>query len=283
MFENIKAKLSRNLDTIEKALSKYYDYTDKDFNMLIEAQRYGLLSGGKRIRAFLVMEICRLFGGNTEAALPFACAIEMIHASSLIHDDMPCMDNDDLRRGKPSTHRVYGETVALLAGDAMMVKAFEAVVNNPLLTPASNARAVRILAESAGDNGMLAGQVVDTVTGKDKLDFATLTRLHQLKTGKLITASAKLGCLAAGIEENDARFISAIRYAENVGFAFQIIDDILDYEEGKRELNSFLTFMTAEEAQNYANKLTQVGIEAISPYDDGTLVDLANYLTVREY
>ena len=283
MFENIKEKLAQNSIAIDKALAEYYDFADKDYASLIEAQRYGILGGGKRIRAFLVIEFCRLFGGEIENAIPYACAIEMIHASSLIHDDMPCMDNDDMRRGKPATHKAYGETLALISGDAMLAYAFETAIKNPYFDASINAKAVAILAESTGNQGMLAGQAIDTVADKKKLDFETLVRLHQLKTGKLISASAKFGCLASGIAEDDKKYLAAVKYAENIGLAFQIIDDILDFQEGKRELNSFLSFMSLDEAKEYANKLTQNGISSISLYDDGTLTELAHFLTAREY
>ena len=280
---DIKEKLTNNAQLVEAELETYYSYSYPDFQQLIESQKYGLLGGGKRIRAFLVLEMCRLFSGDITPALPYACAIEMIHASSLIHDDMPCMDDDDTRRGKPSTHKKYGESLALLSGDAMMVKAFEVTVKNNMISVEQNAKAIEILANSTGDCGMLAGQTMDIKAASEKLDFDTLVRLHKLKTGKLISASAKLGCLAAGIDENDERCVSAIKYAENVGLAFQIIDDILDYNEGKRELNSFLSFMSVEEATKYALDLTESGIDAISPYDDGTFTELAKYLIKREY
>jgi geranylgeranyl diphosphate synthase type II len=283
MFENIKDKLSQNAVIVENALEEYYNYTDKDFSSLIEAQKYGLLGGGKRIRAFLVLEICRLFGGEVNKAIPYACAVEMIHASSLIHDDMPCMDNDDMRRGKPATHKAFGETLALISGDAMLVKAFEVAITNPNFDALINANAVRILAESTGDQGMLACQAIDTVGEVKKLDFDTLLRLHKLKTCRLISASVKLGCLAAGVDVEDEKYMAALKYAKNIGLAFQIIDDILDYQEGKIELNSFLSFMSLDEAKAYANELTKSGIEDILRYDDSTLVELANYLTAREY
>ena len=280
---DIKEKLNCNVKLVETALETCYNYSYPDFQQLIEAQKYGLLGGGKRIRAFLVLEVCRLFSGNIAPALPYACAIEMIHASSLIHDDMPCMDDDDMRRGKPSTHKKFGESLALLSGDAMMVKAFEVTVKNSNLSSLANTKAIEILAESTGDCGMLAGQTMDIRAAFEKMEFDTLVKLHKLKTGKLISASAKLGCLAAGIDENDERCVSAIKYAENVGLAFQIIDDILDYNEGKRELNSFLSFMSVEEATKYALDLTETGISAISSYDDGTFSELAKYLIKREY
>lgn len=283
MNSSIQDKLSNIATIIETALYSYYCYSDNDCSDLIDAQRYGLLNGGKRIRAFLVLEFCRLFGGTVDAALPYACAIEMIHASSLIHDDLPCMDNDDIRRGKPSNHKVFGEAVALLAGDAMMAKAFETVITNPHLSAEKNAKAAHILAESTGDHGMLGGQAIDLRASVSKLDLDTVTRLHSLKTGQLICASAKLGCLAAGISEEDTRFMSAVEYAKNVGLAFQIIDDVLDYREGKYELNSFVSFISVEDALACAHNLTKSGIDAISPYDDGTFSALAEFLIKREY
>lgn len=283
MFDTIKSKLNSNSVTIENALQEYFNYYDKDYNTLIEAQKYGVLNGGKRIRAFLVMETCRLFGGTERAALPFACAIEMMHASSLIHDDLPSMDNDDFRRGKPSTHKVFGESVALISGDALMIKAFETLISNEYLSDNSKMSALQVLTNGSGDNGMLAGQMMDIIAASNKLDLNTLIKLHQHKTGKLISASANLGCIAAGLSENDDRYVSAVEYAEKVGLAFQIIDDILDYNNGRRELNSFTTFMSVDEALTCAQKLTQEGINSIRPYDDGTLEELANYLILRQY
>lgn len=283
MCNNIRDQLLYNAEVLEKSLSEIFDYSDNDCNAIIEAQKYGLLNGGKRIRAFLLMQLCRAFGGDEKSALPYACAIEMIHASSLIHDDMPCMDNDDYRRGKPSTHKAFGEDIALLAGDALIVKAFETVANNKRISAEVNTMAISILAQSAGDLGMLGGQTIDIAAAKKKLDLSSLMRLHTLKTGKLISASAKLGCIAAGVYDNDERYHAAIKYAENVGLAFQIIDDILDYRDGKLELNSFLTHFNVDDAASKAKELTQKGIDAIKPFDDGTLSSLANYLITRNY
>jgi len=283
MYDAIITKLSNNSILLERELSRIFDYEDPDYSKIIEAQRYGLLGGGKRIRAFLVMELCRLFGGDEKNALPYACAIEMIHASSLIHDDMPCMDNDDFRRGKPSTHKAFGESLALLAGDSLIVKAFEIAIRNQHLMIESNAKAVDILSTATGDSGMLGGQTMDISAASHKLDLESLMRLHSMKTGKLISASAKLGCIAAGVGEDDERYCSSVKYAESIGLAFQIIDDILDYREGKSELNSFLAHMSEDEAISMANKLTIEGIDAIKPYDDGTLEELATYLITRNY
>lgn len=283
MYKDIKDKLLYNVDILEKALSDIFEYNDTDCRAIIEAQKYALLNGGKRIRGFLVMQFCRAFNGDENSALPYACAIEMIHASSLVHDDLPCMDNDDWRRGKPSTHKVFGEAIALLSGDALMVKAFETVNNNNRLTAQSNARAFSVLAQSTGDLGMLGGQTMDIFAAKKELDLDSLVRLYTMKTGKLISASAKLGCIASGVLENDDRYQAAVKYAENVGLAFQIIDDILDYRDGKSELNSFLAHLSIDDAKSKAEELTRSGIEAIAPYDDGTLSSLAEYLITRNY
>lgn len=283
MYKGIKDKLLYNVDVLEKALSDIFEYNDTDCRAIIEAQKYALLNGGKRIRGFLVMQFCRAFNGDENSALPYACAIEMIHASSLVHDDLPCMDNDDWRRGKPSTHKVFGEAIALLSGDALMVKAFETVNNNNRSTAQSNARAFSVLAQSTGDLGMLGGQTMDIFAAKKELDLDSLVRLYSMKTGKLISASAKLGCIASGVLENDDRYKAAVKYAENVGLAFQIIDDILDYRDGKSELNSFLAHLSIDDAKSKAEELTRTGIEAIAPYDDGTLSSLAEYLITRNY
>lgn len=284
MFERIKEKLHENTQTLESALADYYDICDGDYGELIESQRYSLLGGGKRIRAFLTMEFCSLFGGEKDAALPYACAVEMLHTYSLIHDDLPCMDNDDMRRGKPTNHRVYGETVALLAGDALLTRAFLTIAENGECPPEKNVEAVKVLASAAGSEGMIGGQTIDIKAESEKLDFDTLLKLHKLKTGKLITASAALGCLAAGISESDERYRSAIAYAEGVGLAFQILDDILDYESGERAQNSFLSFMSLDKAREYAKDLSEKAVEAIKKYDaNSVFAELAEYLTLRKY
>ena len=282
MFENTISKLSDNALLFEKVLSSYYENTDDANSLLIEAQKYGLLGAGKRIRAFLVMEISRIFNGDHNAALAFASAIELIHASSLVHDDLPCMDNDDFRRGKPSTHKAYGESIALLAGDAMMIKAFEIIASNSSLNHEMIANAVKILAAGTGEQGMLSGQAMDTDIEHINLNLDQLIKLHHFKTGKLILASAKLGCLSCRINEDDPKYCAIMKYATNIGLAFQIVDDIIDYNSGSQEAHSFLAFMSLENAQDYAVDLTKDAIEAIKPYDDGTLTELANYLTIRE-
>lgn len=283
MYENIKKRLADNAVAINDALSEIYSFDSATHGLLTEYQRYGLLDGGKRIRAFLVMEICRLFGGEERTAQNYACAIEMIHASSLIHDDMPCMDNDDMRRGKPALHKAFGETAALLAGDAMEIKAFSVISNNPYSSAEINLNAIKALALASGDAGMLAGQAVDTLTPEDIKTVDDLINLHNLKTGRLIRASAILGCLSANIDSSCKEYDSLISYSEKLGLAFQIIDDVLDSKEGKLENNSFVNFMSVDQAMNEAYRLTDEAISSVRSFDNGILEELAHYLTAREY
>jgi geranylgeranyl diphosphate synthase type II len=190
---------------------------------LREAMRYTLLSGGKRIRPTLVLETCRALGGRTRMALPAACAVEYIHTYSLIHDDLPAMDDDDVRRGKPSNHRVFGEATAILAGDALQAAAFGALARTP--DPALVAPMVRVLAEAAGAAGMVGGQELDLTRG------APLGEIHAMKTAALFSASCRLGALAAySPREGDLA-----RFGRHLGLAFQLVDDILDAaERGRR-------------------------------------------------
>ena len=283
MYENIKQRLADNASQINDALSSYFDSNTASNTRLVSSQKYGLLDGGKRIRAFLTMEVCRLFNGNIQSARSFACAVEMIHASSLIHDDLPCMDNDDMRRGKPTLHKAFGETAALLAGDALEIKAFSVIANNKSASAEINLKAIEVLANCSGDEGMLAGQAVDTLSNDPIDTLDNLINLHKLKTGRLICASVILGCLASGIDSSVSEYRALITYSEKLGLAFQIIDDVLDFKDGKIEGNSFIRFMSAEEAMAEAYRLTDEAILSIKKFDDGSLEELARYLTAREY
>ena len=192
---------------------------------LLEAMRYSLLSGGKRIRAVLVLAFCAACGGDEESAMNAACAIEMLHAYSLIHDDLPCMDNDTLRRGKPTNHVVYGETNAVLAGDALQAAAFSALLRCPLEGDRLVAMA-RTLADAAGEKGMCGGQYLDTSNEAEDVDGDYLVELHSLKTGALLKAACLMGTISAGADEEKQK--AAAEYALHLGLAFQIRDDMLD-------------------------------------------------------
>ena len=197
---------------------------ERPYGKLQEAMRYSLLSGGKRVRPVLSCAFAALFGADWRRAVPLGCALELIHTYSLIHDDLPCMDDDDLRRGRPTCHKVYGETLAVLAGDALQPAAFAILAAAPELTEAQRLDAVAVLARAAGGDGMVAGQVLDlggACRSREQVEF-----LHSLKTGAMIAAAAELGCVAAGASPEQRK--AARDYAGAVGLAFQIRDDMLD-------------------------------------------------------
>ena len=292
----LKKRLADNADLIAKTLPVYLETTDSDLSLLYDSMRYSALAEGKRIRPFLVMEFCRMFGGEEKAALPFACAIECVHASSLIHDDMPCMDNDDLRRGKPTNHIVFGEDIALLAGDALITRGYEIAARNTEVAPEIALAATAMLLKNAGAYGMMGGQQIDLWGEKNKVDFPLLLKMHAKKTGALIRTSALLGGFAAGIAtEDDPRMQDAALYAENIGLAFQVIDDILDatsdnetlgkpvHSDIKQEKTTFLSEMSIEDAFAYAKEKTENAIRAIEKYENNEiLVNLAKYLLERK-
>ena len=198
--------------------------TDKPYGRLQEAMRYSLLGGGKRIRPVLTLEMARLGGIDWHLALPYACALELVHTYSLIHDDLPCMDDDDLRRGKPTCHKAYGETLAVLAGDALQPEAFAILAGAEGLSAQQRVDAVAVLSRAAGADGMVAGQVLDTLCHvREEKGRSTLNRL---KTGVMISAAAELGCVASKMPMFWRQ--QAVQYAEQLGLAFQIRDDMLD-------------------------------------------------------
>ena len=296
MKMDITQKIQENSALTEEALRSYCGRRDEDLQIILDAQSYSLLDGGKRIRPFLVHEFCRALGGDVEAATPFACAIEMIHTYSLIHDDLPCMDDDDLRRGKPTNHKQFGYATALLAGDALLTRAFLVATENPSVDDSQRAEAVRLIASAAGDLGMIGGQIIDLQGEKETLPMEKLLRLHRLKTGALIQCSAKLGCLAAGYLPDSPEAQAATVYADNVGLAFQVIDDILDQTataetlgksvggDAEHHKTTFLTYYDPEGAKKYAETLTNRAIEAIASWERGeTLQKLATYLLERTY
>ena len=291
--EVLELLMHRDATVIEEALKQYYT-EDGDLATLLNAERYSLFAGGKRIRPILTLEFCRLFDGEEAAALPFACAVEMIHTYSLIHDDLPCMDDDDLRRGKPTNHKVFGEATAILAGDALLTGAFEAAASNTEAGAEASAKAVAYLASCAGRYGMVGGQSMDLAGEQKKLTLDELLKLHSLKTGALISAAAVLGALAAGLTFSDPRMQDVITYAENIGLAFQIVDDILD-QTGETELlgktvgsdaenqkNTFLSFFTPDEARYYAQRLTAEATLPLKKYKNSdALCALAEWLMTR--
>lgn len=263
---------------------------------LYRAEDYSLMAGGKRIRPTLAIEVCRALGGDPEWVQPFACAVEMVHTYSLIHDDLPCMDNDDLRRGKPTNHRVFGEATAVLAGDGLLTDAFSVVASNTAVSETTRLAAVRILASAAGSAGMVGGQVMDMHGETERVSLETLKALHGRKTGALIRASVQLGALAAGEQEGSDAWRALTRYAECIGLAFQVVDDILDAtadpallgksvgKDQNADKTTFLTYYNVDDAMAYARTLTEDACETIRALDrNGTLSAVARYLAGRVY
>lgn len=293
---NITEKIKINSELTENALRSYCKSGDGDLQELFDSEAYSLLGGGKRIRPFIVNEVCAALGGSVEVSMPFAAALEMIHTYSLIHDDLPCMDDDDMRRGKPTNHKVFGYSTALLAGDALLTKAFLTAASNPFADDKMRAEAVRLLGEAAGECGMIGGQIIDLAGETRRLTQDQLMRLHRLKTGALIRCAARLGALAAGYGEGSHEAMDAEKYADGIGLAFQVIDDILDATSTAEEIGksvggdaehnktTFLTYFDVEGAREYAKELTDESVKAISLWKNNeTLKELACYLLDRKY
>lgn len=274
MENNFTDRMARDRALIEDYLKKAFA-AEPRYADLQEAMEYSLLAGGKRIRPILTLETCRLCGGEMESALPFACAVEMIHTYSLIHDDLPAMDNDDLRRGRPTNHIVYGEATAILAGDALLTAAFGQLTQARL--PADRiVAAVECLSHAAGSAGMVGGQALDMAGEGRALNRRELELLQSLKTGALIAAAVELGCIAAGGSDEQRTHVRD--YAQALGRAFQIRDDMLDvissFEElgkpvGSDQVNEKSTFVTAlglEGCAGLVGELTSQAIEAINGF-----------------
>lgn len=284
------------LSQVELKLNELLPEEDLPQANLIRSMRYSLLAGGKRIRPVLVLEFCRLCGGDPQAALPFACAIEMIHTYSLIHDDLPCMDNDDMRRGRPSNHKVFGEDTALLAGDALLTMAFETMLSPQAVAAVGAQRAAAaagILAFAAGAHGMVGGQVIDLMSEGKKISFETLKKMDEGKTGALIIAAAKMGAVLGGAEKE--QLAAAENYAASIGLAFQIVDDILDVtgdtqtlgkpagSDAGNEKSTYVTFMGLEKAQKTASELTDAAVASLRCFGNEAqyLTEFAKSLSVR--
>lgn len=294
MYEELIAALRRDAAIIETALTGWLSPEYSGDTELAGAMRYAVLGGGKRIRGFLTLSFCRMFGGTDKMAMPFACAIEMIHAYSLVHDDMPCMDNDDMRRGKPSCHRAFGEANALLAGDTLLTQAFEVAALNENVSEVARVRAVCALAQGAGALGMAGGQYYDLSDSCGSYD--ELFRLQNMKTGALIRTACLLGYYAAVEQTNSVVEKNITKYADGIGFAFQIVDDLLDVRsdaatlgkpvgsDAKNNKKTILSFLSEEEAEQLAARCTADAKDALTDYTDAQILcDLADYLLARSY
>ena len=276
---------------IEQYLRDYYSRFDSQpQQQLFEAIRYSLLSGGKRLRPIFAFEFCRLCGGDWKDAAPFAGAIEMIHTYSLIHDDLPCMDDDDYRRGRLTNHKVYGEALAVLAGDALLTDAFALASTAKLKKPQDMALAIGVLSENAGSLGMVGGQVLDMQSEQRECSEQEVLDIQSRKTGALINAACVLGAIAGGAGEEQIR--AAAGFAGCLGLAFQIRDDMLDVigdagELGKAtghdaDKNTFVRLYGLEKCEELVRKYTAAAIESLKSFrDTDDLIALAQSLTAR--
>ncbi len=283
-------KMQQYVDEVEGYLSTCFVSREPQ-QQLFDSMRYSLLAGGKRLRPALVLAFCELCGGDVQAALPFAAAIEMVHTYSLIHDDLPCMDNDDYRRGKPTNHRIYGEATATLAGDALLTAAFGRLAEAEL--PArSRVEAVRVLSLCAGELGMVGGQMLDMDAENRICTAQEVYDIQSRKTGALISAACQLGVIAAGGTAQQQR--AAAEYAESLGLAFQIEDDLLDLEGDAAKLgkatgmdehkNTFVRLYGAERCRALICEETEKAVAALRAFERPELLcELAQQLADRDH
>lgn len=276
---------------IENYLRDFYaQFHGEPQKPLFEAMEYSLLAGGKRLRPIFAFEFCRMCGADWKNAAPFAAAVEMIHTYSLIHDDLPCMDNDDFRRGRPTNHKVFGEGMAVLAGDALLTDAFAMASTAKLPKQEDMATAIGLLAECAGSLGMVGGQVLDIMSEERELNEQEVLDIQSRKTGRLINAACALGSIAGGA--SDEQFGAACQFAAALGLAFQIRDDMLDVIGTQEEMgkgvgtdaakNTFVRLYGLEKCEELVQKYTQIAIDALDAFGDNEyMVSLAKSLTDR--
>ena len=291
MSNDLQKRTAEYRQYIERYLTDYYTcFRSEPQQLLFDAMNYSLLSGGKRLRPIFTLEFCRMCGSDWKLAAPFAAAVEMIQTYSLIHDDLPCMDDDDLRRGKPTNHKVYGEGMAVLAGDALLTDAFMVASGAKLKKPENIATAIGLLAQNAGSLGMVGGQVLDINSEERLLTEEEVLAIQSRKTGALINASCVLGVLAA--DGNELQLEAASRFAGALGLAFQIRDDMLDVIGNEKELgkavgtdtvkNTFVRLYGLGKCEELVNRYTDIALEALEVFPDHQyLYDLALQLTRR--
>jgi len=302
---DIKRYLEEKKLIVDSALERYFPNPPEEegevklSNSLHKAIRHSLLNGGKRIRPILSIAAFEAVGGKGDQILPFACALEMIHTYSLIHDDLPAMDNDDFRRGKPTCHKIFGEAIGILAGDGLLTEAFKLMTNHSSWNgPSSNTELildiVYEIAQAAGISGMVGGQVADIESEGKEIDLPQLQYIHTHKTGAMILASIRVGARLGGASGETLRAFT--RYAERIGLAFQIIDDILNVEGkaialGKstgtdlsRGKATYPSLLGLEESKRRATELVELAVESLKPYgpEADPLREIARFIIARE-
>lgn len=265
------------LPAIERELLAAVPVTDAEYSKLFDAMRYSVSAGGKRVRPCLLMEFSKVCGADPFISVKFAAALEMIHTYSLIHDDLPCMDNDDMRRGKPSCHIAFGEADALLAGDALLTDSFKLALSTDA-DPALVLKAASVLSEYAGSRGMIGGQVIDLKYENTAAPLDAVKQMYSLKTGRLLRAAAEIGCIIAG--SDDKKINAARLFAENIGLAFQIKDDILDITSTDEELgkntgsdkenakSTVVSHIGLDAAQREVDRLTEEAVSSLSVFGE---------------
>jgi len=294
---DLKTYLKEKAALVDEALDRFLPDADTLPGTLHQSMRYSVMAGGKRIRPILLLAACRAAGGDEERALPAACAIEILHTYSLIHDDLPAMDDDEFRRGRPTNHKVYGEATAILAGDALLTEAFQLLAGPQMSTdipPAVRLRVIHTIARCAGSRGMVGGQQVDMeAEGSDDVDFPTLEYIHTHKTGALILAAIQSGALIGGADEDAFRALST--YGERAGLAFQIADDILDATSTTQALGktagsdaargkvTYPALIGLDAARSRAQELQQHALAALEPLGEAAepLRRIARFIVER--
>lgn len=293
---DFKTALQSSADVTEKHLASLLSAKASGAEKLNNAISYSTLGGGKRLRAYMVLEFCELCGRTREDAVDYACAIEMVHAFSLIHDDLPAMDNDDMRRGKPSNHKKFGEATAILAGDSLALDAFGVICQSPYCSPHQNERAVIALSQYSGSLGMCAGQQYDLDGEGKSLGIDELTRLVDLKTGALFSCACTLGCIAASA--NDEQIKAAKEFGLLTGRAFQITDDLLDItstpemlgktvgKDALQEKSTFVSLLGFEKAQQNAKECVDQAKECLNAFPNSEakerLTEFCEYILIRK-
>lgn len=289
-FEPVKASITHTLDTL---LPRHSDIAQP----MIDAMRHAVLGGGKRLRPLMTCAACEAFSGDYQVALPAACAFEFIHAYSLIHDDLPAMDDDELRHGQAATHIAFGEANAILAGDSLHSLAFQSIAQAPGLSDGAKLRCITVLSQAAGWPGMAGGQCLDIAAEGQELSLAELEALHAAKTGALIQSSLEVGAYCAEIDAEDPRLALLSTFGARIGLAFQIVDDILDVTQSSEVLgkpagsdetldkNTFPRLMGLEAAQQRADHLLDESLDLLTQADLATpmLTSLARQAVQRSY
>lgn len=313
---NFKDKYNSYVEIVNKALDEYVVEKDTPEKSIYSAMRYSLMAGGKRLRPVLALAVCELLKGNNNEVVPYACAIEMIHTYSLIHDDLPVMDNDDYRRGRLTNHKVFGEAKAILAGDALLNYAFEIMLDAasrefgqrdgspvqtrldrrtvPLSTLVNKIKAMGIIARASGASGMIGGQVMDLESEGRAISADLLEYMHRCKTGALIKAPVMAAAVLCNSTPDDLHCLE--QYAEKIGLAFQIKDDILDVEGNLEDMgkatgsdavnqkSTFITLFGLEESKRMLQDTTNQAVHSLRKFgqDAGFLIELADYLVKRK-